>query len=428
VKTLLLVAYFFPPLGGGGVQRSLKFARYLPDHRWRPIVLTARESRYWITDPSLLDELPPDVDVRRAFSPDGLWLSSLVRRSSGHAVRAGGATSRLRRAASWVLLPDAYVPWKPFALREARRVMRERRIDAIMTTSSPDSAHLVGLDLVRESGVPWVADFRDPWTRRISFDPPTSWHARRHERLERCVLETASRVVVTTRETGEEFSTRVGIDPDRIDVIPNGFDPADVEARLSPPTFDRFRLRYVGQLTAGRSIAPVIPVLEAFFARCPEARAVTDVRFTGPRESENDALVEAAGLERVVTFEGPCSHGTAVERLSEAHVILLVESMAPHAGLIAQGKLYECLATGRPVLGVVPRGAVSRLIGELGGGVAATPADEGAAVAYLLEAFSAWRGGRLLPGADPTALAGYDRRSLTARLARTLDQLPPPPA
>lgn len=423
MKTLLFIAYFFPPLGGGGVQRSLKFARYLPDHGWQPLVLTARRSRYWLTDPTLLRELPDEVQIHRTFSPDGLWLSSLVARRGAAAVRRGGSTSRLRRLASCVLVPDVYRPWKPFALRAARRIMRERRVDAILTTSSPDSAHLVGRDLARESGVPWVCDFRDPWTRRIAFDAPTRWHARRHETLERRVLTDASRIIVTTRETGEEFTQRVGVSQAKISVIPNGFDPEDFADVPAYARGSRFSLRYVGQLTAGRTLAPIIGVLNAFFARRPEARALTEVRVIGPREAENDALVAASGLDDVVSLEGPCAHREAISHLVNADVVLLVESTSPRAGLIAQGKLYECLYSSRPVLAVVPRGAVTRLLSELGGGVAVGGGEAEAGASYLDARFLEWRDGRPTGGASRDALRAYDRRALTRELAAALDLL-----
>jgi len=438
MKHVLFIAYFFPPLGGGGVQRSLKFVRYLPENGWMPIVLTVRSSEYWIRDPSLLAEIPGEVEVRRTFSLDGPWIDARLRGGRadrkgthtappGHSAKRGAArTSFLRRAASVAFVPDSYRGWKAFALREARRVLRERPIDLVYSTASPESAHLVAHDLVRETGLPWVADFRDPWTHRIVFDPPTPLHARWQRRLERTILTGASHVVVTTPETRDDFRALVpSVPEERFSVIPNGFDRSDFPGEPKPPAWDVFRLRYVGQLTAGRSIEHLLAVLTRFFARVP-ARERTDVRLIGPREAENDAAVAAAGLGDCVTFESAVPHGAAIAALEEAHVVLLLESFSPRAGLIAQGKLYECLYADRPILALVPPGAVRRLVETYEGGCVAGLDELDRAAAYLEEAFEAWQNRRLLPHADRERLAPFERRALTQDLASDFDRLTRP--
>jgi glycosyltransferase involved in cell wall biosynthesis len=338
-------------------------------------------------------------------------------------MRAGRGTSRARQLASCFLLPDAYRPWKPFALREVRRCLREEPIDVLMTTSSPDTAHLVGLDVKRESGVPWVADFRDPWTRRIAFDPPTAWHRRWHEAREAEVLRAADRVIVTSNETRDDFVARhESLALTDVAVVPNGFDPDDFPPIEAEPSWDTFDLVYVGQLTARRTVAPLLPIVERFFADHPEARAHTRIRFVGPREVENDEHVRARGLGDVVSFESPRPHAEATHLLRRAHVVLLVEHMGARAGLIAQGKLYECLYAGRPILGAVPHGAVTRLLDETGGGVGVSNEDEVPRGSDLLaSAYAAWRERRVLPGANSERIARFERRSLASDLAGELE-------
>jgi glycosyltransferase involved in cell wall biosynthesis len=434
MKRVLFLAYFFPPLGGGGVQRSLKFVRYLPELGWQPTVVTVRNASYWILDPSLDREIPPEAEVRRTFSFDGPWIESKMRRHRGDRVggalaapptpaRAAARATRLRRLASYVLVPDAYRGWKPFALREARRALREHPFEAIFSTASPETSHLVARDLALESGLPWVADFRDPWTHRIVFDPPTSLHARWHRRLERTILEAASHVTVTTDETRDDFAAlHPSIPREKFTVIPNGFDREDFPGAVPEPAWDRFRLRYVGQLTAGRTVAPLLAALDRFFARVP-ARADTEVRLIGPRERENEALVAASGLGDVVSFEPAVPHKAAVRALTEAHVVLLIENLGPRAGLIAQGKLYECLYSERPILALVPPGAARRLVEEYRGGCAAGEGEAERAAGYLEEAHAAWRRRELLPAADRAPLGRFERRSLSRDLATLFDRL-----
>jgi glycosyltransferase involved in cell wall biosynthesis len=424
---VLYLAYFFPPLGGGGVQRTLKFAKYLPEYDWQPIIVTARHRRYWIVDDSLEDEIPDAVPVHRTFSPDGAYVLGAIARGRGRdgsVVRAAGLTSRLRRLGLSLFVPDVYRPWKPFALREARRILRSTDVDAIITTSSPDSAHLIGRDLQGETGLPWVADFRDPWTQRISYDPPTRWHRHVNAALEREVVTRASAVVVTTDETRDDFRRRYpGVEGSKFVVIPNGFDREDFPRSPREPRWDRFQVLYSGQLTAGRSIDPLLAVLAGFFDRAPSARGLTDVRLVGPREIENDAKVRGAGLADVVRFEGPLPHRDAVENLATAHVLVLLENMGPRAGLIAQAKLYEYLFSGRTIVALVPDGAVRRIVTGTAAGVSGNAESLGEPVEHLARAFDAWRERRLLPGAPRSALVSYSRHVLASDLAGLLDTL-----
>ncbi len=426
MRRLLFIAYFFPPLGGAGVQRAVKFAKFLPSFGWVPAILTARRSSYWLADESLVEELPADLDVRRVFSPDGVWLSSRLGGRGGPRggeVRSGRRVSRLRRAASWCLVPDSYRPWKLFALREARAWLREGGADVILTTSSPDTAHLIGLDLARETGLAWVADFRDPWTRRISFEPPSGLHRRWQEALERSVLKNASSVVVTAEETRDEFLARCPELPaERFHVIPNGFDPVDFPQPPPPIDWERFTIVYAGQLTSKRTVAPLLPVLRRFFERSPRARGATRVRLIGPHELENETLVRDAGMGDVIGFEPSLPHRKAVASLYAAHVVLLVENMGPNAGLIVQGKVWECLRSGRPILALVPPGGARRVVQTYRAGCAAGSGEEERAAGFLVDAHRAWEERRVLRGADPIQLTRFERKNLTADLAAVLDR------
>ena len=165
-RRILMLAYFFPPLGGAGVQRSLKFARYLPAEGWDPTVVTVRSQDYWMADATLAAEIGATTEVIRTASFTGL---TLLRRltprhsgGSGAPRRSTRTIGRLRALSGWVLVPDSYVGWTPYAWRAALEAHRRRPFDAIYTTSSPDSAHLAGRTLARRLGLPWVADFRDP--------------------------------------------------------------------------------------------------------------------------------------------------------------------------------------------------------------------------------------------------------------------------
>lgn len=417
MKRVLYIAYFFPPLGGAGVQRTLKFVRYLPQWGWEATVLTAR-APYWMLDPSLSAELPPSTRILRApfwggrvvgmaaggkrpaersAPADGTPSSSAreeVSRSSETSAVAGKRSDRRIRILRWiargVLVPDAYLGWAYPALREARRELAMSRYDAVLTTSSPDSTHLVGRTLKRSLGVPWVADFRDPWTRRLAYRPFSPWHDRLHRNLERSCLKEADRVIVTTEETRRDFLTLYpGIPAGKIEVIPNGFDEDDFRAAaasckaagLSPvlsasdPT-PRFSIVHAGQLNPERPLAPFLAGLRFFLDRFPAREEDVRTLFLGGYYDRDLAEVRRFGLEGVVTFLSGRPHIESIATLLRSRILLLLEHDSDRGRLVLPGKVFEYLRSGRPILAVVPtEGAAARVVRQFKAGFVADPAS-----------------------------------------------------
>jgi glycosyltransferase involved in cell wall biosynthesis len=425
VKRLAYVTYFFPPTGGAGVQRTVKFVRYLPDHGWSPTVITVAAAHYWMEDPTLLAEIPPTVEIIRTRALTGpALLGRLGGRRIGttNARRSGRSQQLLRRIAGWASVPDAYAGWVPFAARAAAKVLGGGGV--LLTTSSPDSAHLVGLDSALR-GVPWVADFRDPWVRRMSFAPPTSIHRRMQESLEARVVRTAARIVVTSEPTRRDFVRRYpAVDPARFVVIENGYDEEDFP-REEPVPDEAFLILHMGQLNPERRITPFLDCLDAFFRRRPEARLRTRAEFVGPRYTEDEAEVHDRGFADVVRFEDALPHAEAIRRLFRARVLLLLEQESERGALILPGKTPECLRSGRPILGLVPPGAAAELIDRLHAGLWAPPGEPERGATHLERLYeAAWTGPPFPLAADPASVPSFERKALTARLAALLDGLP----
>ena len=260
------------------------------------------------------------------------------------------------------------------AERAAHRALAEGGI--VVTTSSPDSAHLVGLRLARR-GFPWVADFRDPWVRRMSFDPPTGAHRMIQESLESRVVRTADRVVVTSEATRVDFLARYPrLDPSHIVCIPNGYDEEDFPTE-SPTPDPEFSIVHSGQLNPERPISALLDHLDAFFSLRPAARAVCRVDLIGPRYREDEIEVRRRGLQGIVRFHDALPHREAVRRLLSARVLLLMEQESERGSLILPGKVFEYLRARRPILGLLPKGAAWDLIGELQAGRSALPSQPG---------------------------------------------------
>lgn len=425
MKPLVYVSYFFPPTGGAGVQRSVKFVRYLPDHGYDPTVITVRRSHYWMQDDSLSDEIPETVRVVRtlALTGPGLLGGLGFKRASGekNTRRSGRLQASLRRVSQWITIPDPYVGWVPFATSATSRNMKPGSL--VLTTSSPDSAHLVGLNLARR-GVPWIADFRDPWLRRMSFSPPTSLHRRLHETLELRVVRNASRIVVTSEATRLDFLTRYPfLKSSRVLCIPNGYDEDDFP-KTEPERNDQFVLLHLGQLNPERPIDTLLDHLEAFFELRPDARDETVLNMVGPRYEEDELTVKSRGLEPYVRFESSLPHREAILRLLKANVLILMEQESERGGLILPGKTFEYLRAQRPILGLLPRGAAWDLLGELDAGCCALPSDSASGAPYLSACFDAFKKGTSPPGLPHLdKIARFERRELCGRLAALLDSV-----
>jgi glycosyltransferase involved in cell wall biosynthesis len=435
VRHLVYVAYFFPPTGGAGVQRSLKFIRYLPEHGWAATVVTVRDSRYWMQDPSLLTEIPKQVAVIRTEprTAPALFGRFGWRRGVGDpsTSRSGRVQSALRKLSGFVLLPDPYAGWVPTAARAVEGAIAAGGI--LLTTSSPDSTHLVGLRLAGR-GIPWIADFRDPWVRRMSFAPPTPLHRAIQNSHEARVVGTADRVVVTSEKTREDFLTRYpGLTPRRVVCIPNGYDEEDFPR--DPPPLDRsFLIVHAGQLNPERPARLLLDHLETLFTMRPEAVDDTRVEMIGPRYREDEREVERRGLERTVRFLDGLPHRDVLPRILSARVLLLMEQESERGGLILPGKIFEYLRSGRPILGLVPHGAAWDLISRLDAGLCALPSDPRAGGAHLAGFYDAYRAAAAAgppsagaPWAGPSSVrpevSCYERRVLAAQLSDLLDEV-----
>lgn len=442
------------------MQRTLKFTRYLPRHGWKPTVVTG-PAGYWIRDPSLLEEIGPETEVVRAPH----WGARFIGGAGSGGARSRSRLRSLRALARFFLVPDAYVGWTIPAGRIASRLLEQTRFDALLTTSSPDSAHLLGRRLRRTSGVPWVADFRDPWTRRMAYAPPTPVHDRLHRALERGCLRDADRIVTTSEETREDFLRRTpGLDAAKVRVIPNGYDEEDfraAEARLrgprspEPEVAPAVPVLHAGHLNPERPITPYLEGLRRFLEHHPGRSEEARTLFLGAHYDRDLEEVRRLGLERHVEFAANRTHLDAVTALLQARVLLLLEQNSDRGRLILPGKVFEYLRAGPPILALVPPGgAADRLVRSLDAGLSVDPARPEAVAEALVRLLDAPSGRRPsgseseppprtggpgesgplpgdgsespLPGdrsQDPLSIHRFERVRLTERLAALLDEV-----
>jgi glycosyltransferase involved in cell wall biosynthesis len=440
---VLMVTYYFPPLGGVGVQRTLKYVAYLPRWGWQPAVVTPRNPAYTVLDPSLLDVLPAGLEVNRTASLEPGRLSKAVRRmlggptgSAGAAIDLAGRPARggwpgklvwlsmglWNRIWNALLFPDAQVGWVPFGSRAGRKAYRRREFDVVYSTAAPISAHLIAGRVKRSTGRPWVADFRDPWIGNPFAAPlrgPKAWLQRR---IERWIVSRADRVVLATDALRAMFLERYPEMADKFVYIPNGYDRADL-AGLAPMRGEpgRFTVLFAGSLYRPGELEAFLGGVERLVTRRPDLRNRLRVQFVGRASSGGrhlgDLYTTPDRLGGVVSFEGFVPRQEALARMAGADALLQLMTDEPGTGMFVGGKLTEYMAFDRPILAVMPPGEGRRLVESLPAGRVADV--EPGSIADALE--------RLLddpPAPGPTDPAGrYDRVNLAGELAALLDEV-----
>jgi glycosyltransferase involved in cell wall biosynthesis len=433
-RSVLLVTYYFPPSGGPGVQRMLKFTKYLPHFGWKPVVLTVREdAEYPVRDPSLWKDVPEGTRILRTGITEFYRLYRGIAKPadpldiSTRSRQGGLVQGLLRKIRAGVFIPDGRVGWIPHALGPGRKLARGEGVRAILSSGPPFTTHLIGGTISRRTGLPWVADFRDPWTR-APFYPDRGGLARMiDERCERWVVRNATRTIAVNREILADFIDRYrGLDASRLITLSNGFDEEDFEgiAREEPP---KMTLVHTGSLFASRDPQEL---REALSALCREEEGFAggvDLILAGRVDREVVEAFRTPPLDRIVRAIGYLEHGESLRLLRRAHLCLVFVGEESQSRGMLTGKVFEYLGSGTAVLALAPEGEAAELIRRCRAGYTLAPGDAAGLKELLRSLWRRYRSGeRRFAQPDPEAVAQYGRRRLTERLASILEAISGP--
>ncbi len=427
-RRVLLISYYWPPSGGSGVQRTLKFVKYLREFGWEPVVLTVHpDHAAWPDrDEELLADVPAGVQVvhTRSWDPYAAYarLKGATKASSVGVGFLGDADQpdARERFARWVranvFLPDARVGWVPFARRAAARLVASEPVDAVFTSGPPQSAHLVGAWLRRHTHTPWLADLRDAWPD-VAYGhlmPTTRLAARFDRAVRQRTLERASALMTVSDEVARYMETETGL-PFR--TLPNGFDPDDID-RAEPQSLPGFTVVHVGNLSPARNPTPLWDMLSE--RPWPDVRVV----LVGNVDGSIRRHVATGPLATMVTERPYVPHSEALGHMKGASLLLLPINRVTDGAGIVTGKIYEYVASGRPVLAFgVPGGEADRILRESGAGRVFAYEDREGIRAELERHLTAWHHGERLAGATPEAARLWSRREQTGRLAGILNEI-----
>ncbi|MGS2738135.1 glycosyltransferase family 4 protein [Sinomicrobium sp. M5D2P17] len=422
-KKVLIITYYWPPAGGPGVQRWLKFVKYLREFDVEPIVYAPENPHYPIIDKSFEQEIPPDLTVlkRPIFEPYAM--ASVFSGKKTKEISSGLITEKkqspVERMLLWVrgniFIPDARKFWVKPSVRYLSKYLRKENIDTVITTGPPHSVHLIGVALKKKTGARWIADFRDPWTS-ISYHEKLKLSGssrRKHKKLEQEVLHKADHLLVTSYTTADEFREKTGTP---VEVITNGYDLTFTEKVEEDKTFT---IAHIGSLLTERN--PLI-LWEALSELTAEHKDFADnlaLKFTGTVSSEVLNTLKEYGLDQYLTLHGYVSHEEALKLQRSARILLLIEMDKEETRGIIPGKLFEYMVARRPIIAIGPEGwDVARIIAETGAGTTFTYREKDAVKDKLFQSYERFLWNKLK--VSPSGVQKYSRKALANKLANLI--------
>lgn len=436
MKRVIIITYYWPPAGGSGVQRWLKYSKYLPENGWKPIIYTPENPEFPARDESMAAEIHPDTEVlKRPILEPYQWYKWLTGRKESVNVgfirsASDGPESRLEKLSRWVrgnfFIPDARFLWIRPSVRFLQKYVAEHGADAIISTGPPHSMHLIAKKLSAATSLPWLADFRDPWTGIDFYDDLllSRWADRRHQKLERVVLETADAVTTVSGRIGQELKKK-GAAGGKLYLIANGYDEADLPELPSPNTdHATFTLLHSGSLVPSRNPEGL---WKALADCCREQAAFAEklrIRLIGSVDGRVHQSLERNGLLGKTEILPYMPHREALKEVFQADVLLLLINRTPNAEGFLSGKVFEYLLSQRPIFCVGPaEGDAAEMLQETGGGVSHHYDDVQAMKSRLFDWFRRHEQGQSIIDSSEAAIQQYSRRAQAAKIAGLLNQL-----
>jgi len=437
MKTVLVIAYHFPPGGGPGVQRVLKHVTYLRESGWRPVVLTVENGDFPARDESLLAKIPSDVTVVRVpiLEPYDLYRRFMGNKSAAIDVNVNKASSEQRgwkeHVTNWIratlFIPDARVGWLLTAVKKGMEMVEEHHVDAIYSSSPPYTCALIARSIKRKTGLPWVAGFRDPWTEFLTT--PDRWFlpAAIDRSLERSVFREADLIECAWTGIIEDAVRKYPeLDRKRFRHVPNGFDASDFP-KVSYSRNERFTVTYTGSMYGRRTPKAFLAALDRLLDQGRVVPADVHIRFVGRFGDEVHEMLDTSRFAPSIERIGYVPHDVSIGYLMQSEASLLIVDDAKESAEIVPGKVYEYLGVGRPIIALAPQGsAIATLIKETSAGASAAQ-DNIEGIAEIVGTFlDRWKRGEEITHPNTAEIVKYERRAAAHQLGSMLHELQRP--
>ncbi len=415
-RRVLVIAYYFPPLGLSGVQRTLKFVKYLPDFGWLPTVLTVDDRGYFAKDEGLLDDLKGrPVEIVRTPSLDPLHF---FRKKNVVPMPSGFRYTLFGKISSFFFIPDNKIGWRRHAVAEGKRILAQIPHDMIFSTAPPYTDFLIASELKRSFGLPLVFDYRDAWLENPLHSYPTPLHRFLHRRKEAHALRSANHVITINRQIKESIvRNNPHVSHHDVSIIPQGFDPEDFTLEEVSARDSFMRITHAGTFYFNRSPVAFVEGLLRFFEQTPEARRNVKVTFAGNAREEDARIISRNGLDDCIEMAGYLPHDRCVRLLQASDVLMIIIGSGRGEEMISTGKLYEYIGAKKPILATIPDGAARRVLEKHGAAFIANPDDAEGIANHLSTLYALHRKGAL-PKPSSEFVSNFDRRELTRQLAQ----------
>ena len=424
MKKILIITYYFPPAGGPGVQRWLKFVKYLPDFNIQPIVYIPENPTYPIVDEKLVTEISDKAIILKQPIFEPYQLAAVFSKNKTKKISSGIIPNQkkqtfLDKTFLWIrgnlFIPDARVFWVKPSVKYLKQYIQDNNIETIITSGPPHSLHLIGLELKQELKVNWLADFRDPWTT-IGYHKAlklSNYASKKHKKLEFQVLNSADTIIVTSNTTKSEFQA---ITSKPIEVITNGY---DVEKIVRPPLDENFTLAHIGSLLSERNPKLLWETLSELLQEIPDFKNHFELKLIGTVSQEIIETIHHYKLDKYLNNLGYVSHDEAVLQQRKSQVLLLIEINSEDTKSILPGKLFEYMVSERPIIAIGPNGSdFAEIIINTNTGVFVNYDEREKLKKTIIVYYNEYLEGKLKSHA--VGLQQYSRKNLTEKLSHLI--------
>ena len=421
MKKLLIITYYWPPCGGVGVQRWLRFIKYLPQYGWEVTVITTQNGDYPAIDETLIKEVPSDVKVIRTKTPtfSGLYKKAGENKIPYGSLEINSSDSLFKKISIWIrlnlIIPDARKIWNRFAFKAARKELLTNKYDAVITTGPPHSTHLIGLKMKKRFNINWIADFRDPWTQMgyLKNVKRLKLTGYLDKLLEDKVVENSDAIIAASQKIIDDLNCS----NNKTDLITNGFDPDDYKGIEQDKKNDNFNLNYFGTLPPESN---PISVLKAVLKL--HKKGITDIKmnFWGNISVGVKEQLTILDTNEIVKFHKHIVHKEAIELMSNSSMLLLMINNVKNNEGIITAKIFEYLGSRVTILGVGPlKSEPAKILQETGSGMMFQYDDINAIADHIENEHKLWKQGKETVSKD---IKKYNCVNLTKKLDAVLEK------
>ena len=438
MKNILIVAYYYPPLGGAGVQRTLKFAKYLSKMGYKVCVLTVLNEEGIITDNSMCLESTDHIKVYRAAQSSSNFLNkyinkkinakAVIKKETKPDVNYNTFKNKLKKAIKQRLLtmyrsmyiPDDKIFWKKDAVKLGLEIIEKEKIDIVYSTSGPYTSHLIGLELKKKTNKKWIADFRDQWVSNPFLNNSNSV-TRKNEKMEKEVILFSDLVTSVSRPIIDDFIERYNnVDPDKFSVITNGYDEEDFNEFKVDKISKKFVVTYSGTLYGKRSPNNFLKAFETLIHSNKIDKTDIEIRFVGQIGRDAQAEIDSfrSAFQNIIKLIEYVPHNESIKQLEESSAVLLIIEGGRGSDGIYTGKIFEYIRSHRIIIGIVPDGVARKLILDTNSGFCCYP-DSVEEIKYaIFEAYQIWKGQIENIKFNDEVIVQFNRENITKELVQ----------